>query len=135
MDVTVDLTDAHGAPLAGAVSAVVIDAYGGGGLRLEALDEQTLLCDALGVNDDRCPAALEPGVALDPIRRAMLGTTQAAPIAPSNDPGGQSEEELSKAFSDVVKSLEGALPGNVASRHAPRRTAQRERPLDSTRSF
>jgi len=109
IEVVADLGDGHGKPLAGSISAVVIDAHGGGSLDFSSLDERSRLCKDLGVATDRCLEALEGGAAAAPLLRGMLGTEHGTPIAPSNDPGAAASKELSASFNEVLRSLEGAV--------------------------
>ncbi len=104
------LTDGHGKGLAGAVSAIVVDAFGGGNANVHSLDTRTRLCAALGVDDDRCTAALERDPSTEALRRSLNGHEIGKfGIVPANDPGAHASRELEKAFADVLHSLEGAV--------------------------
>lgn len=104
------LTDGHGKPLAGAVSAIVVDAFGGGDANVSALDTRSRLCGALGVDTERCDAALERDPATETLRRVMLGgSADKTSVAPFNDPGEHASKDLEAAFALVLHSLEGAV--------------------------
>jgi hypothetical protein len=112
IDFEAQLTDGHGRGLPGAISAIVVDAFGGGTANVSALDTRTRLCTAVGVDsgDDRCSAILEREVSTEPIRRALLGhANEHDRVIPVNDPGAHASTELEKAFSAVLHSLEGAV--------------------------
>src|SRR5262249_47647543 len=47
--------------------------------------------------------------ALDPLRRGLLGGPGLHALLPVNDPASNAEATLSKAFADVLLSLEGAI--------------------------
>ena len=104
------LTDGHGKPLAGAVSAIVVDAFGGGDANVSALDTRSRLCGALRVDSERCDAALERDPATETLRRVMLGgNADKTSVAPFNDPGEHASKDLEEAFALVLHSLEGAV--------------------------
>lgn len=113
VDFEAQLTDGHGRGLQGAVSAVVIDAFGGGSANVSALDTRARLCSSLGeaATGDRCAAVLERDPTTDALRRALLGQRggRRAGIKPANDPGAHASKELEKSFSAVLHSLEGAV--------------------------
>jgi len=112
VDFEAQLTDGHGRGLPGAISAIVIDAFGGGTANVSALDTRTRLCGAIGVDvgDTRCSAVLEREASTEPIRRALLGHgSEHDRVPPANDPGAHASTELEKAFSAVLHSLEGAV--------------------------
>jgi hypothetical protein len=112
VDFEAQLTDGHGRGLPGAVSAIVVDAFGGGTANVAALDTRTRLCEAIGVDvgDERCTAILEREASTEPIRRALLGHgNEHGRVLPANDPGAHASKELEKAFSAVLHSLEGAV--------------------------
>ncbi len=115
VDIVAELSDGHGRPMAGSVSAVVIDAHGGGHLGVSSLDIRSVLCGELGTYGDRCADGLEAGAALDPLRRGVLGAREVTPTAPAHDPGASASTELSKSFALVLKSLEGAVFEAAAS--------------------
>ncbi|MBS2017221.1 MAG: hypothetical protein JST00_30340 [Deltaproteobacteria bacterium] len=108
VDVDVDLTDGHGKGLPGAVSTVVIDAFGGGRAEVGDLDVRASLCGELRIDAERCTAALERDPSTDAIRRALL-QSRTPGLAPSNDPGAHASKEIETAFSEVLRSLEGAV--------------------------
>ncbi|MBW2459141.1 MAG: hypothetical protein JRI68_31880 [Deltaproteobacteria bacterium] len=104
------LSDGHGKGLTGTVAAVAFDLHGGGsahGLRSIAIRSQ--LCDAAGVEDNRCSAFLEGDTKHDPVRRGLLGALSKYDLAAQLDPGASAEEHLEEAFASVVRSLEGAV--------------------------
>ena len=109
VEVDVDLADGGGRGLPGTVSALMIDAHGGGSLRgLEELDTRRELCAEL-VDARRCDALLEGGAAVDPLRRAVLGALGGSPTAPLSDPEGTANESMRRTFGEVMRSLEGAV--------------------------
>ena len=110
VDFEAQLTDGHGKGLAGAVSAIVVDAFGGGIANVSSLDTRTRLCAALGVDVDRCTAALERDPSTDALRRSLNGNSDGKfGILPANDPGAHASKELERAFANVLHSLEGAV--------------------------
>ena len=112
IDFEAQLTDGHGHGLPGAVSAIVVDAFGGGTANVSALDTRSRLCTAIGVGsgDDQCTSILEREPSTEPLRRALLGhTNEHDRVIPVNDPGAHASTELEKAFSAVLHSLEGAV--------------------------
>ncbi|HEY8077218.1 MAG TPA: alpha-2-macroglobulin family protein, partial [Labilithrix sp.] len=108
IDVEARLTDGHGRGLPGAVSAIVVDAFGGGYANVASLDTRSRLCGEVGA-DDRCDEILERDPATDAFRRALFGRGTLATVAPANDPGAHASAELRKAFQEVLRSLEGAV--------------------------
>ena len=111
-ELDVDLTDGHGRGLAGTVAAVVVDLHGGGGTAgLLALDTRRSLCGRFGgkVGDARCDRFVEGDPGLDALRRGLLGGAGKSPTLPSNDPAANARETLTKAFGEVLHSLEGAI--------------------------
>ncbi len=110
VEVDADLVDGKGRGLVGTVAAVVVDLHGGGTTTgLERLDTRLALCRNLGVEPARCDAFVDGDPALDALRRAALGQVSGAPLLPENDPAKNAEETLSRAFGDVLHSLEGAI--------------------------
>ena len=110
VDFEAQLTDGHGRGLPGAISAIVVDAFGGGTANVASLDTRTRLCEAIGAGDDRCTAILEREATTEPFRRALLGHgSEHDRVHPANDPGAHASKELEKAFSAVLHSLEGAV--------------------------
>ncbi|MDB4996255.1 MAG: Large extracellular alpha-helical protein, partial [Myxococcaceae bacterium] len=108
-EVDADLVDDHGKPLQGSVSAVLIDAEGGGNLdSLGRLDTRSLLCGAAGIDAASCSKFIAGDKALDATARASLNV-QTSAIAPLLDPAGTAKDELRQSFSDVLHSLEGAI--------------------------
>lgn len=108
IDVEVKLDDGHGGGLPGAVSAIVVDAFGGGNANVGGLDTRARLCSAIGTYD-RCDEVLERAPSTDALRRSLLGHGSRAVLAPANDPGAHATDDLRKAFQTVLKSLEGAV--------------------------
>ena len=103
------ITDGHGRGLPGAVSAIVVDAFGGGSANVTALDTRSRLCSAIAAGD-RCTAVLEREASTEALRRALLGHLEERDrIRPANDPGAAASKELEKAFAEVLHSLEGAV--------------------------
>ncbi len=110
VDFEAQLTDGHGRGLPGAISAIVVDAFGGGTANVASLDTRTRLCEAIGIGDNRCTAILDREASTEPIRRALLGHgSEHERVVPANDPGAHASKELEKAFSAVLHSLEGAI--------------------------
>jgi hypothetical protein len=110
VDVDVDLTDEKGQGLPGTVAAVVVDLHGGGSVAgLERIDTRRSVCNGLGVDLDRCDRFVEGDPTLDALRRGLLGGRIAAPLAPERDPGGTAKEALTRTFTEVLRSLEGAV--------------------------
>lgn len=108
IEVEAQLTDGHGKGLPGAVSTVVVDAFGGGHADVSDLDLRSTLCGQLGIDAARCTAALERDPSTDAVRRSLLHAGGAG-VKPLNDPGAHASKELEKAFSEVLRSLEGAV--------------------------
>src|SRR5262249_44889128 len=103
------LKDAQGRGLPGAVSAIMIDAHGGGSLGgLHTLDTRGKLCGEAGVDAQRCDRFVDGDPTLEALRRAALGD-RGGGLQPVSDPAGRMKEEMNKAFRDVVHSLEGAV--------------------------
>lgn len=109
VEIEAELTDGHGKGLAGTVSAVVLDAFGGGSADVTALDTRSRLCRTAGVVDDRCVAVLERAPETEALRRALFSHGARSSIKPLNDPGAHASTDLEKAFGDVLRSLEGAV--------------------------
>lgn len=109
IEVEAELSDGHGRGLPGAVSAVVVDAFGGGDADVRRLDTRATLCGALGVDAARCAATLEGDPRTEALRRALLSRLPPAVVAPVNDPGERASTELKRAFAEVLRSLEGAV--------------------------
>lgn len=110
VEIDADLSDGHGRGLPGTVAAVVIDLHGGGGTAgLTSLDTRRSLCEGLAIDAGRCDRFVEGDPALDPLRRGALSGAGVALLKPRNDPAANAEEALSKAFSVVLHSLEGAV--------------------------
>ena len=109
VEIEAQLTDGHGKGLPGAVSSVVVDSFGGGHADVRHLDVRSTLCGQLGIDHERCVAALERDPTTDAIRRSLLRGGNGASLKPSNDPGAHASSELEKAFSEVLRSLEGAV--------------------------
>lgn len=112
VEIEAQLTDGHGRGLPGAVSAIVVDAFGGGTANVSSLDTRSRLCSAVGVSggDDRCTGVLERDPTTDALRRALLRhDSSKKAVHPVNDPGAHASRELEKSFSAVLHSLEGAI--------------------------
>jgi len=110
VEVDAILTDESGKPLAGTVTAMLVDLEGGGSLNmLLGLDTRTRLCAELGVEEARCNDALFGGADLEPLRRAQLASASTRTEAPLVDPGKTARTAIDEAFSDVLHSLEGAV--------------------------
>ncbi len=103
------LSDGHGQGLPGAVSAIVVDAFGGANARVNGLDTRLRLCAEVGTFDDRCTAILEGDPKTDTLRRTLMSKAASAQVRPSNDPGEHASTALRKSFAEVVHSLEGAV--------------------------
>lgn len=109
-EVDIVLSDGHGAPVVGAVSAIVIDKEGGGSVSgLERIDTRNFLCDSAGADREHCDAFLEGDPSADLLRRSTLTTRRETPLGPLADPAAHTTEALKKTFSDVLHSLEGAV--------------------------
>jgi hypothetical protein len=129
IDVDAELTDAQGQGLPGLVSAIMIDAHGGGTLAgLVNLDTRGDLCGQIGADSDRCDAAVEhsePGG--DATLRGDLGARERGTLAPAVDPAATMEKDMRDEFKRVVESLEGAVFESTTSadrlRDVRRRTA------------
>ncbi|HEY4120183.1 MAG TPA: alpha-2-macroglobulin family protein, partial [Byssovorax sp.] len=110
IDVDADLADDAGAPLTGTVAAVLVDARGGGHTGpIEAFDTRAALCAAAGVPRRRCDALLSGDAGGDALRRAAIGRESGLASRPALDPGGTAQEEMTKTFALVMKSLEGGV--------------------------
>jgi hypothetical protein len=110
VEIDADLTDGRGRGLAGTVAAVVVDLRGGGGANgLEALDTRRGICRRLRVEEARCESFVFGDPAREPLLRGELGAAGMKPLEPIHDPAAHVEEELRRAFSDVLHSLEGAV--------------------------
>lgn len=110
VEVDADLTDGHGHGLTGTVAAVLVDLHGGGNTHgLEALDLRRSICRSVHVNDDRCDRLVEGDPALDALSRGELGGLGVKPLVPDNDPAANARAAMTKAFGEVLRSLEGAV--------------------------
>lgn len=110
MEFDAQLTDGRGRGLAGAVSAIVVDAFGGGSANVSALDTRSRLCAAVAADTERCSAVIDRDPATEALRRALLARSdERRSVSPVNDPGANVSRELEKAFADVLHSLEGAV--------------------------
>ncbi|MEP7122041.1 MAG: alpha-2-macroglobulin family protein [Byssovorax sp.] len=110
VEVDADLTDGHGRGLTGTVAAVLVDLHGGGNTNgLEALDLRRSICRAVHVADDRCDRLVEGDPTLDGLRRGELGGLGVKPLVPDNDPAANARAAMTKAFGEVLRSLEGAV--------------------------
>lgn len=109
VEIDARLTDGHGKGMPGAVSAIVVDAFGGGTARVGSLDTRTRLCNDLGAPGDRCTAVLEREPATDALRRGLFGEAKRVTLDPANDPGARASAQLDEAFAAVLRSLEGAV--------------------------
>ncbi len=110
VEVDADLTDGHGRGLPGTVAAVLVDLHGGGSTGgLEALDLRRSLCRSINVGDDRCDRLVEGDPTLDALRRGELGGLGVKPLLPDNDPAANARAAMTKAFGEVLRSLEGAV--------------------------
>lgn len=110
VEVDADLTDGHGHGLPGTVAAVLVDLHGGGSTGgLEALDLRRSICRSVHVDDERCDRLVEGDPALDALRRGELGGIGVKPLLPDNDPAANAREAMTKAFGEVLRSLEGAV--------------------------
>lgn len=107
--VEAELSDGHGRGLPGAVSAVVVDELGGGHADVRRLDTRATLCDALGVDAERCGATLEGDPRTEALRRALLSLAPQTTTSPIRDPGEHASTKLKQAFAGVLRSLEGAV--------------------------
>lgn len=109
-EIDVTLSDGHGAAITGAVSAVVIDKEGGGSVDgLERIDTRTYLCDQARAPREACDAFLEGDAGAETLRRSLITTAKASPLAPLSDPAAHATASLNQTFSDVLHSLEGAV--------------------------
>ncbi|MBX3190795.1 MAG: hypothetical protein KF819_27605 [Labilithrix sp.] len=113
VEVEARLTDGHGRGLPGAISAIVVDAFGGGSANVAALDTRSRLCGSVahvdGPGDARCTPMLERDPSTEALRRALFGKIATRPTPPLNDPGAHASKELERAFAEVLHSLEGAV--------------------------
>lgn len=109
VEVEATLDDGHGKPVAGAVSALVIDKEGGGNVDgLRAMDLRRSLCTRAHLDDlDRCDAFLEGDAEV--ARRAALTTGELTGLAPLGDPAAGATASMRETFASVLKSLEGAV--------------------------
>lgn len=114
--VDVDMTDGHGHGLPGTVAAVVFDMYGGGSAYgLVSMDTRRSLCSAVSVEEKRCDTFLEGDSSLDASRRGRLSDLTSATVNAMLDPAADVDDALTKAFADVVHSLEGAVMESTES--------------------
>lgn len=102
------LTDGHGRPLQGSISAVVVDAFGGGNANVSGLDTRTMLCAQLG-HPSSCELVLERDPSTEAFRKTIGSRFGGGAIGPLNDPGAHASEDLTKTFGEVLRSLEGAV--------------------------
>ncbi len=110
VEIDADLTDGHGVGLPGTVAAVLVDLHGGGSTDgLEALDLRRSICRSVHVGDDRCDRVVEGDPTLDALRRGELGGLGVKPLVPDNDPTANARAAMTKAFGEVLRSLEGAV--------------------------
>jgi hypothetical protein len=109
IEVEARLTDGHGRGLPGSVSAIVVDAFGGGHANVSSLDTRARLCAELGAPSDACVAMLERDPKTDAQRRASLGSSPRTPTIASNDPAALARTGMRTVFGEVVRSLEGKV--------------------------
>jgi hypothetical protein len=110
VEIDADLTDGHGVGLPGTVAAVLVDLHGGGSTgALEALDLRRSICRKVHVDNERCDRLVEGDPALDALRWGELGGVDVKPLAPDNDPAANARAAMTKAFGEVLRSLEGAV--------------------------
>jgi len=110
VEIDADLTDGHGHGLPGTVAAILVDLHGGGSTGgLEALDLRRSLCRSVHVNVERCDRLVEGDPTLDALRRGELGGMGVKPLLPDNDPAANARAAMTKAFGEVLRSLEGAV--------------------------
>ncbi len=104
------LDDGHGQPLLGSVGAVVFDKAGGAHPeRLLALDTRRSLAAAAGIADQDVDAFLEGDSAFDIERWAAVAKGARSDPPPAFDPPATVDEDIDKAFREIVQSLEGAV--------------------------
>lgn len=109
IELDVDLTDGKGKGMPGTVAALVYDTRGGGSsYMLYRLDTRRELCRTAGVVDSECDKFLSGDAKLDPVRRAYVSQSSSLDET-FVDPAGDVESSLNKAFSSIVRSLEGAV--------------------------
>jgi hypothetical protein len=104
------LDDGHGQPLTGSVGAVLFDKAGGTHPeRLLALDTRRSLAAVAGIADQDVDAFLDGDSAFDIERWAAVAKGSSSLPQPAFDPAATVNEEIDKAFREVVQSLEGAV--------------------------
>ncbi len=110
VQIDADLGDGRGQPLTGAVGAVLVDARGGGHVDgLLALDTRRALVAGFGVADADIDGFLEGDARFDTERWAALARSPPVLLAAAVDPVASVDAEIDKAFSAIVRSLEGGV--------------------------
>ncbi len=106
------LDDGHGQPLTGSVGAVVFDKAGGTHPeRLLALDTRRSLAATAGIADRDVDAFLDGDSTFDIARWAAVAKGAGAPPPPAFDPLATVDEDIDKAFREIVQSLDGRRRG------------------------
>jgi len=127
IEIDAHLTDGAGKGLRGAVSAIVVDAFGGGAVNVAHLDTRLRLCRAMSVPEPYCRKVLERDPSTEPLRRSLLADyQQSRGVEPSNDPGANATAALEKAFASVLLSLEGAVTQSTQTPQALIDTRRKE---------
>ena len=110
VEIDADLDDGRGQPLTGSIGAVVVDVHGGGQVdRLLALDTRRALVAGFGVADADVDGFLDGDPRFETERWAALARSTSQPLAAAVDPVASVGGEIDKAFSAIVRSLEGGV--------------------------
>lgn len=110
VEIDADLDAGAGHPLTGSIGAVVVDAQGGGQVgRLLSLDTRRALVAGFDVADADVDAFLEGDPAFETERWAALARSTPERLDAAVDPVASVGAEVDKAFSAIVRSLEGGV--------------------------
>ncbi len=110
IEIDADLDAGPGQFLTGTVGAVVVDARGGGQVgALLALDTRRALVAGFGLADADIDGFLEGDSRYETERWAALARSRPEPLAAAFDPVASVNAEIDKAFSAIVRSLEGGV--------------------------
>jgi hypothetical protein len=110
VELEADLDAGPGQLLTGTVGAVLVDARGGGHVGpLLALDTRRTLVAGFGIADADIDGFLEGDPRYDTERWAALARSSPKALAAAVDPVASVDVETEKAFSAIVRSLEGGV--------------------------
>ncbi len=110
VEIEAELDAGAGHPLSGSIGAVVVDAQGGGQVgRLLSLDTRRGLVAGFGVADADVDGFLEGDPRFETERWAALARSTPELLGATLDPVASVGVEVDKAFSAIVRSLEGGV--------------------------